>query len=102
MHAPTSVHMTAAKRILRYLLSTKSHGIVLCASTSVDLRVYIDSDWVGCPISRRSTSGHSAKYLAYNPVMHSRTKHINIDYHFVPEKVVVGALCVVHIRGFLH
>jgi hypothetical protein len=27
------------------------------------------------------------KYLASNPVLHGRTKHIEVDYHFVRERV---------------
>ncbi|CAM8975422.1 unnamed protein product [Rhodiola kirilowii] len=33
----------------------------------------------------------SATYMATNPVFHARTKHIELDYHFVREKVVVGS-----------
>ncbi|KAM3305026.1 hypothetical protein P3S67_011892 [Capsicum chacoense] len=29
----------------------------------------------------------SATYLAVNPVFHARTKHIELDFHFVREKV---------------
>ena len=34
----------------------------------------------------------SALYLTVNPVIHARTTHIEIDYHFVREKVALGAL----------
>jgi hypothetical protein len=29
-----------------------------------------------------------AKYLSANPVFHERTKHIEVDYHFVRERVI--------------
>ncbi|XP_024172100.1 uncharacterized mitochondrial protein AtMg00810-like [Rosa chinensis] len=32
----------------------------------------------------------SATYMASNPVFHARTKHIELDYHFVSEKVALG------------
>ncbi|XP_050368826.1 uncharacterized mitochondrial protein AtMg00810-like [Argentina anserina] len=33
----------------------------------------------------------SATYVASNPVFHARTKHIELDYHFVREKVALGS-----------
>lgn len=36
----------------------------------------------------------STTYMASNPVFHARTKHIELDYHFVREKVLGGSLRV--------
>ena len=35
-----------------------------------------------------------ATYLTANPIFHARTKHIEVDFHFVREKVSMGALDV--------
>ncbi|KAI3706128.1 hypothetical protein L1987_76386 [Smallanthus sonchifolius] len=39
----------------------------------------------------------SAVYLADNPVQHQRTKHIELDIHFVREKVRLGTVKVLHV-----
>jgi hypothetical protein len=36
----------------------------------------------------------SATFLASNPVFHARTKHIELDFHFVREKVQDGSIQV--------
>jgi histone deacetylase 1/2 len=41
----------------------------------------------------------SAVSLAHNPVMHSRTKHMEIDLFFVREKVISKQLHVLHVPG---
>jgi hypothetical protein len=58
---PGSVHLIAAKRVFRYLKQTISDGITY--SLNMDefpvntLWGFVDSDWAGCPDTRRSTSG---------------------------------------------
>ncbi|XP_037496951.1 uncharacterized mitochondrial protein AtMg00810-like [Jatropha curcas] len=58
MHNPTTAHMSALKRILRYLKGTLSYGLHLSNSPFSCLTAYSDADWGGCPDTRRSTSGY--------------------------------------------
>jgi hypothetical protein len=39
----------------------------------------------------------SAVYLSTNPVQHQRTKHVEIDLHFIRERVAVEEVCVLHV-----
>ena len=39
----------------------------------------------------------SAVYMTSNPIQHQRTKHIEIDLHFVRERVALGAVRVLHV-----
>ena len=39
----------------------------------------------------------SAVYLSTNPVQHQRTKHVEIDLHFVRERVAFGDVRVLHV-----
>ncbi|XP_026439733.1 uncharacterized protein LOC113338554 [Papaver somniferum] len=55
---PCSGHLDAAYRVVRYLKGTVSHGIFLSATSSLSLAGDTDSDWAGCPITRRSTAGY--------------------------------------------
>jgi hypothetical protein len=39
----------------------------------------------------------SVVYLFTNPVQHQRTKHVEIDLHFIRERVAVGDVHVLHV-----
>ncbi|GAU27211.1 hypothetical protein TSUD_108020 [Trifolium subterraneum] len=95
------------------------------SSPPFSLRTYSDADWATDQDDRRSTSGSciyfgpnlsllcelqvpyhtptllcdnlSAVSLAHNPNLHSRTKHIELDIHFVREKVFAKKLHVLHV-----
>jgi hypothetical protein len=56
MQSPTSAHMVAAKRVLRYVRGSLSHGL-LFQPGPMHLTVFTDADWAGNPVDRRSTTG---------------------------------------------
>jgi hypothetical protein len=39
----------------------------------------------------------SAVYLSSNPVQHQRTKHVEIDLHFIRERIALGHVQVLHV-----
>jgi hypothetical protein len=43
----------------------------------------------------------SVVYLSTNPVQHQCTKHVEIDLHFVREKVVIGQVRLLHVPTVL-
>ena len=58
MHAPRKPHMEVVLCVLRYLKSNLGQGLFFPSHNDLSLRAFSDSDWVGCPISRRSTTGY--------------------------------------------
>jgi hypothetical protein len=161
MHDSREPHLTADKRILRYLHDTVDLDLFVArASTSHTLTVYTDVDWAESPDTHRSTSGYvvflgdcliswsskrqltvsessaeaeyrvvangvtkatwrrqlllelhqplqramavycdnmSVVYLSTNLVQHQHTKHVEIDLHFVRERVAASAVRILHV-----
>ena len=62
LHAPTSSHWTATKRILRYVKHTLSVGLTFTKSSSTLVSAFSDFDWAGCLDDRRSTGGFAVFY----------------------------------------
>jgi hypothetical protein len=48
LHAPTTIHWTAAKHILRYIKHTMTVGLTFMKSASTLVSAFLDADWVGC------------------------------------------------------
>ncbi|GJX62763.1 hypothetical protein Tco_0295663, partial [Tanacetum coccineum] len=76
---PKTSHLSAIKRIFRYLKGKPKLGLWYPRVSSFDLEAYSDSDYVGANLDRKSTIGEAE----YNPVYHSKTKHIAIRHHFI-------------------
>ncbi|GKB24432.1 retrovirus-related pol polyprotein from transposon TNT 1-94 [Tanacetum coccineum] len=96
-------HLNAVKQVFRYLKGTINMGLWYLKDIGFNLKAFADADKVGCQDSRKSTldpmdavlvnkiplysDSQSAIALSCNTVQHSRTKHINVHYHFIKEQV---------------
>lgn len=58
MENPSSIHVTALKRVIRYLKGTADYGISFESANNLSLIVYSDADFAGCVDTRKSTTGH--------------------------------------------
>jgi histone deacetylase 1/2 len=57
LHCSTNTHLTAAKKVLRYLKGTLQFGLQFNKG-SLQLNGFCDSNWAGNPDDRKSTSGY--------------------------------------------
>lgn len=61
MNSPKQTHLDIAFRIIRYVKSQPSLGVFFSASSSLRMSAFLDSDWVGCPKTKRPISGYCIK-----------------------------------------
>lgn len=54
---PSSQHMTAAYRILKYIKGTVGNGILFSSDSNLELSAFSDADWGTCSTTRRSVTG---------------------------------------------
>eukprot|EP00253_Pinus_taeda_P025484 PITA_25484 len=105
MSKPGKEHWKTVKPVFRYLRGTSDYGLCYQGRPGLDIvldiRGFVDADWAGDMDQRRSTSGmglvqgairidcdsQSAIFLEKNPTYHSKTKHINVQYHFVRDLI---------------
>jgi hypothetical protein len=100
MHDPKTQHMTALKRIIRYIKGTSTHGLHLSPSSIEKLTSYTDADWGGCPDTRRSTSGYCV-YLGNNLVSWSAKRQPTLSLVLVQKQnIVVLLMLFLSLVGF--
>lgn len=75
MHAPTDLHLSMVKRILRYLKETIGRGIVMIRNGHTSVMGYTDSNWAGNHLDRRSTTGY-CMFVGGNLVSWKSKKHV--------------------------
>ncbi|WJZ82879.1 hypothetical protein VitviT2T_002603 [Vitis vinifera] len=155
LQSPCDSHWDVVIRILRYIKSTPSQGVLYENRGYTQVVGYTDADWAGSPTDRCSTFGYcvfiggnlisckskkqdvvagssaeaeyramtlatcefiwlkhllrelrfgkdeqmklicdnqAALHIASNSVFHERTKHIEVDCHFIREKITLGCV----------
>ena len=78
LHAPTTAHWVAVKRILRYVCGTRNMGLKIRKSKSMLVSAFSDADWAGCVDDRRSTGGF-AVFLGGNLVSWCARKQATVS-----------------------
>ncbi|RVW21065.1 Retrovirus-related Pol polyprotein from transposon TNT 1-94 [Vitis vinifera] len=120
LQSPCDSHWDAVIRILRYIKSTPGQGVLYENRGHTQVVDYTDADWVDSPqidVPLQGTmfllelrhllrglrfgkdeqmklicDNQAALHIASNPVFHERTKHIEVDCHFIREKIESGCV----------
>jgi hypothetical protein len=93
---PKECHLVAVKRILRYLVSTPCFGIWYPKGSTFDLIGYSDSDYAGCKVDRKSTSG-TCQFLGRSLVSWRSKKQIYVALSTAEAKYVAARQCCVQL-----
>ena len=90
---PKECHLMVVKRILRYLVFTPNLGLWYPKGSSFDLLGYSDSDYAGCKVDRKSTTG-TCQFLGRSLVAWSSKKQNSVALSTAEaEYVAAGACC---------
>jgi transposase InsO family protein len=90
--SPRTSHRQAVKRIMRYLRFTPEFGLWYSASSTLSLCGYLDADFAGCHLDRKSTSG-TCQFLGSSLVSWSSRKQSNVAQSTTEAEYVAAASC---------
>jgi hypothetical protein len=90
---PKECHLMAIKRIFRYLVHTPNLGLWYPKGSTFNLLGYSDSDYAGCKVYRKSTSG-TCQFLGRSLVSWSSKRQNSVALSTAEaEYVAAGACC---------
>src|SRR5947207_13167479 len=90
--APKECHLVAVKRILRYLIHTPTLCLWFPKGSSFDLLGYSDSDYAGCKVDRKSTTG-TCQFLGRSLVSWSSKKQNSVTLSTAEAEYVAASAC---------
>ena len=93
---PKESHLTAVKRMFRYLIGTKNLGLWYPKGQNLTLLGFCDADFAGCRIERKSTSG-SCIFLGGCLISWTSTKQNSIALSTAEAEYVASGTCVAQI-----
>ena len=86
-------HLMAVKRIFQYLVHTPNLGLWYPKGSTFELLACSDSDYAGCKVNRKSTTG-TCQFIGRSLVSQSSKKQNSVALSTIEaEYVAVGACC---------
>ena len=93
---PKESHLSAVKRIFRYLIGTQNLGLWYPRGTSFDLIGFSDADYAGSKIDRKSTSG-TCHFLGHMLVSWSSKKQNSVALSTAEAEYIAAENCCAQI-----
>ena len=92
---PRETHLTAVKRILRYLKGTTNLGLMYKKTSEYKLSGYCDADYAGDRLECKSTSGN-CQFLGNNLVSWASKRQSTIALSTAEAEYISASLCSTH------